>query len=81
MITSDLVLPLRHVLDQPPLEEGDGPIAVIMTPTRELAMQVPMCKYMYFIYITDFLSPLAQYLKSIIPHFIFHYSTIDRERL
>ena len=70
MITSDLVLPLRHVLDQPPLEEGDGPIAVIMTPTRELAMQVPTC--MSFIYITDFLTILSQYLQSIIPHFIFH---------
>ena len=80
MITSDLVLPLRHVLDQPPLEEGDGPIAVIMTPTRELAMQVPTCT-MYFIYITDFLTLLSQYFKSIIPHFIFHYSMIDRERL
>ena len=39
--TLAFLLPLfRHVLDQPPLEEGDGPIAVIMTPTRELAMQV-----------------------------------------
>ena len=31
---------LRHVLDQPPLEGEDGPIAVIMTPTRELALQI-----------------------------------------
>lgn len=31
---------LRHVLDQPPLATGDGPIALIMVPTRELAMQV-----------------------------------------
>ncbi|XP_013414892.1 probable ATP-dependent RNA helicase DDX46 isoform X4 [Lingula anatina] len=31
---------LRHVLDQPPLEEGDGSIAIILTPTRELAMQI-----------------------------------------
>ncbi|CAJ0584811.1 unnamed protein product, partial [Mesorhabditis spiculigera] len=30
---------LRHVLDQDPLEDMDGPIAVIMSPTRELAMQ------------------------------------------
>ncbi|VDO94496.1 unnamed protein product [Soboliphyme baturini] len=30
----------RHVLDQPSLEEMDGPIALIMTPTRELAMQI-----------------------------------------
>jgi ATP-dependent RNA helicase DDX46/PRP5 len=31
---------LRHVLDQPPLAVNDGPIALIMVPTRELAMQV-----------------------------------------
>lgn len=31
---------LRHILDQPDLDEDDGPIAVIMTPTRELAMQI-----------------------------------------
>ena len=39
--TLAFVLPLlRHVVDQPPLEEQDGPIAVIMTPTRELALQI-----------------------------------------
>lgn len=31
---------LRHVLDQPPLEEGEGPIALIMAPARELAVQI-----------------------------------------
>jgi ATP-dependent RNA helicase DDX46/PRP5 len=31
---------LRHILDQPPLKPGDGPIGVIMAPTRELAMQI-----------------------------------------
>ncbi|GLH09143.1 Putative ATP-dependent RNA helicase DDX46 [Gryllus bimaculatus] len=31
---------LRHILDQPPLEDMDGPIALIMTPTRELCMQI-----------------------------------------
>ena len=31
---------LRHVLDQHPLEADDGPIAVILTPTRELAIQI-----------------------------------------
>ncbi|XP_076054170.1 pre-mRNA processing factor 5 [Oratosquilla oratoria] len=30
----------RHVVDQPPLEDTDGPIAIIMTPTRELCMQI-----------------------------------------
>ena len=31
---------LRHVMDQPPHANGDGPIALVMVPTRELAMQV-----------------------------------------
>ena len=35
------VLPmLRHVLDQRPLKEGEGPIALILVPTRELAVQI-----------------------------------------
>lgn len=39
--TLAFLLPMfRHILDQPPLEDDDGPIAVIMTPTRELAMQI-----------------------------------------
>ncbi|KAG8176875.1 hypothetical protein JTE90_026585 [Oedothorax gibbosus] len=31
---------LRHILDQTSLEADDGPIGIIMTPTRELAMQI-----------------------------------------
>ncbi len=31
---------LRHAADQPPLVDGDGPIGLVMVPTRELAMQV-----------------------------------------
>ena len=31
---------LRHVKDQPQLEEGEGPIGLILGPTRELAVQV-----------------------------------------
>uniref|UniRef100_A0A182TJW9 Probable ATP-dependent RNA helicase DDX46 n=1 Tax=Anopheles melas TaxID=34690 RepID=A0A182TJW9_9DIPT len=39
--TLAFILPMfRHLLDQPPLEDGDGPIAIIMTPTRELCMQI-----------------------------------------
>lgn len=39
--TLAFLLPLfRHVLDQPELEADDGPIGIIMTPTRELAMQI-----------------------------------------
>ena len=30
----------RHILDQPALEDGDGPIAIVMSPTRELCMQI-----------------------------------------
>uniref|UniRef100_A0A8D8S989 Probable ATP-dependent RNA helicase DDX46 n=1 Tax=Cacopsylla melanoneura TaxID=428564 RepID=A0A8D8S989_9HEMI len=39
--TVAFVLPLlRHIMDQPPLEETDGPMAIIMSPTRELCMQI-----------------------------------------
>lgn len=39
--TLAFLLPLfRHALDQPPLEPDDGPIGIIMTPTRELATQI-----------------------------------------
>lgn len=31
---------LRHILDQPHLEPGEGPIGLIMAPTRELALQI-----------------------------------------
>lgn len=39
--TLAFILPMfRHVLHQPPLEEAEGPISIIMTPTRELCMQI-----------------------------------------
>lgn len=39
--TLAFVLPLvRHIQDQDPLEAGDGPIGLILTPTRELALQI-----------------------------------------
>lgn len=39
--TIAFILPMfRHILDQPALEDGEGPIAIIMTPTRELCMQI-----------------------------------------
>lgn len=39
--TLAFLLPMfRHILDQPPLEDTEGPIALVMTPTRELSMQI-----------------------------------------
>ncbi|KAK5619052.1 putative ATP-dependent RNA helicase ddx46 [Crenichthys baileyi] len=39
--TIAFLLPMfRHIMDQRPLEEAEGPISVIMTPTRELALQI-----------------------------------------
>ena len=31
---------LRHILDQPPVADAEGPVGLIMVPARELAMQV-----------------------------------------
>ena len=39
--TMAFLLPIfRHILDQPRLREGEGPIALIMAPARELALQI-----------------------------------------
>ena len=39
--TLALVLPLlRHIKAQKPLESGDGPVGLIMAPTRELVNQI-----------------------------------------
>ncbi|CAM8950281.1 unnamed protein product [Rhodiola kirilowii] len=39
--TLTFVLPmLRHIKDQPPVEAGEGPIGLIMAPTRELVQQI-----------------------------------------
>ncbi|KAF4462500.1 Pre-mRNA-processing ATP-dependent RNA helicase PRP5 [Fusarium albosuccineum] len=39
--TVAFLLPMfRHIKDQPPLKDTDGPIGLIMTPTRELAVQI-----------------------------------------
>lgn len=31
---------MMHVKSQPPVEVGDGPIALVLAPTRELVMQI-----------------------------------------
>ena len=39
--TAAFVLPMVvHVMDQPELGKGEGPIAVLVAPTRELAEQI-----------------------------------------
>ena len=39
--TVAFLLPLfRHIKDQRPLEQMEGPMAIVMTPTRELAVQI-----------------------------------------
>ncbi|KAJ0263675.1 DEAD/DEAH box helicase domain-containing protein [Hirschfeldia incana] len=39
--TLSFVLPmLRHIKDQPPVESGEGPIGLVMAPTRELVQQI-----------------------------------------
>ncbi|QPG99715.1 pre-mRNA processing RNA-helicase [Epichloe festucae Fl1] len=39
--TVAFLLPMfRHIMDQPPIKDTDGPIGLIMTPTRELATQI-----------------------------------------
>lgn len=39
--TLAFLLPMfRHILDQPPLQDGDGPIGLVMAPARELAFQI-----------------------------------------
>ncbi|KAJ0257495.1 DEAD-box ATP-dependent RNA helicase 42 [Hirschfeldia incana] len=39
--TLGFVLPmLRHIKDQPPVEAGEGPVGLVMAPTRELVQQI-----------------------------------------
>lgn len=39
--TLAFLLPLfRHIIDQPKLNSGDGPIGLILAPTRELVTQI-----------------------------------------
>ena len=39
--TMAFLLPMfRHIKDQRPLANGEGPIGVVLTPTRELALQI-----------------------------------------
>lgn len=39
--TMAFLMPMfRHIKDQPPLKDNEGPVGLIMTPTRELATQI-----------------------------------------
>ncbi|KAH6691711.1 DEAD/DEAH box helicase [Plectosphaerella plurivora] len=39
--TMAFLLPMfRHIKDQPPIKDKEGPVSLIMTPTRELAVQI-----------------------------------------
>lgn len=39
--TLSFILPaILHILGQPPLQRGDGPVALVLAPTRELACQI-----------------------------------------
>lgn len=39
--TLGFILPaLVHIMNKPKIKPGDGPIAVVLAPTRELAMQI-----------------------------------------
>lgn len=35
---------LVHIMDQPELKDGDGPVGLILAPTRELSQQVNIKK-------------------------------------
>lgn len=39
---------LVHIIDQPELKDGDGPIGLILAPTRELSQQVNSMKEMSY---------------------------------
>ncbi|KXZ51496.1 hypothetical protein GPECTOR_12g459 [Gonium pectorale] len=39
--TASFSIPMiQHCLNQPPLRHGDGPMALVLAPTRELAQQI-----------------------------------------
>lgn len=42
---------LVHIMDQPELKDGDGPIGLILAPTRELSQQVHKMIVLIFIFI------------------------------
>ena len=41
----------RHIINQPKINEGEGPISIILVPTRELAIQI----YKEISYFSDYL--------------------------
>ena len=43
---------LQHCLAQPQIRRGDGPLALVLAPTRELAQQIEKEVRKYFLYRT-----------------------------
>lgn len=52
---------LIHIIDQPELKDGDGPVGLILAPTRELSQQVifhkKITKILQFVFYCDFCLP------------------------
>jgi superfamily II DNA/RNA helicase len=70
--TIAFLLPLfRHIKDQRPLDQMEGPIAIVMTPTRELAVQIHReCK--------PFLKVMNLRVCFLIRHLAFQANNLDR---
>ena len=73
--TIAFLLPLfRHIKDQRPLEQMEGPMAIVMTPTRELAVQIHReCK--------PFLKVLNLRVRSLSNHILLSVLTVYYYRL
>lgn len=89
--TIAFLLPMfRHIKDQRPLEQMEGPIAVVMTPTRELAVQIhkdckPFLKVLGLRVRTREYSPCVTHTKTALnrlyAHMVAHPSRIKLQSL
>jgi ATP-dependent RNA helicase DDX46/PRP5 len=65
--TIAFLLPMmRHIKDQRPLENGEGPMALIMTPTRELAIQIWRESKPFLAALGMRVSQLARWVESVL---------------